>query len=182
MHHASQPTCRRPHSMLDCCWSSPFHLDCSASGTWRYSWSNSRQRGRRPGDHGLAVRFRVPNRSCPDVISTCRVSSDELATTPRGCSVDPNSVIFEGMKPRPPVPTLEQLRRGHPWCWVVCERCLHRRPVAFVPLIIRWGPDASSNLIRRSARCTVCGGKGATLHHPSWAGMDLGWEPFPASS
>jgi len=83
------------------------------------------------------------------------------------------------MKPTPPAPTLEQLRRGHPWCWVVCERCLHRRPVAFVPLIIRWGPDASSNLIRRSARCTECGGKGATLQHPSWAGMDLGWEPFP---
>ena len=68
--------------------------------------------------------------------------------------------MLENMKPAPPAPMLEQLRRGHPWCWVVCERCLHRRPVAFVPLIIRWGPDASSNLIRRSARCTECGGKG----------------------
>jgi hypothetical protein len=46
------------------------------------------------------------------------------------------------MKPAPPAPTLEQLRRGHPWCWVVYQRCLHRRPVAFVPLIIRWGADA----------------------------------------
>ena len=56
---------------------------------------------------------------------------------------------------------------------------MHRRPVAFVPLIIRWGPDASSNVIRRSARCTACGGKGATLQHPGWRGMDLGWESFP---
>jgi hypothetical protein len=86
------------------------------------------------------------------------------------------------MKHAQAAPTLEQLRRGHPWCWVVCERCLHRRPVAFVPLIIRWGPDASSDLLRRrSARCTNCGRKGAVLQHPSWAGMDLGWEPFPTS-
>jgi len=28
---------------------------------------------------------------------------------------------------------------------------------------------------RRLARCTKCGGKGITLQHPSWAGMDLGW-------
>jgi hypothetical protein len=50
--------------------------------------------------------------------------------------------------------------------------------VAFVPLIIRWGPDASSDLLRRSARCSRCSTKGAALQHPSWAGMDLGWEPF----
>jgi hypothetical protein len=43
-------------------------------------------------------------------------------------------------------PTLEQLRRGTPWCWVVCERCLHRRAIAFVPFIIRWGPEASSDM------------------------------------
>ena len=43
------------------------------------------------------------------------------------------------MKYAPAAPTLEQLRRGTPWCWVVCEKCLQRRPIAFVPLIIRWG-------------------------------------------
>jgi hypothetical protein len=101
--------------------------------------------------------------------------------SPRGCSDGANIVIFAGMERAPsPIPTLEQLRRGHPWCWVVCERCLHRTPIAFVPLIIRWGPDASSDVLRRSARCTKCGRKGAVLQHPSWAGMDLGWEPFPA--
>ena len=82
------------------------------------------------------------------------------------------------MKTETPVPTLEELRRTHPWCWVVCERCMHRRPVAFVPLIIRWGADASSDLLHRSARCDKCGAKGAALQHPSWAGMDAGWETF----
>jgi hypothetical protein len=76
-------------------------------------------------------------------------------------------------------PTLAQLGRGWPWTWVVCERCLHRKPIAFTTLITRWGPDASSDLIRRSARCEKCGAKGARLQHPRWIGMDVGWEPFP---
>jgi hypothetical protein len=29
-----------------------------------------------------------------------------------------------------PIPTLEQLRRGTPWCWVVCEHCLYNGSVA----------------------------------------------------
>jgi hypothetical protein len=33
--------------------------------------------------------------------------------------------------------------------WVYCERCLHHAPVAFVPLMIRWGADASSDRLRR---------------------------------
>src|SRR5262249_16146070 len=65
------------------------------------------------------------------------------------------------MRNNPPAPTLEQLRRGHPWTWVVCERCLRRWPVAFAPLIIRWGPQASNDLLRSSARCTKGGTKGA---------------------
>jgi hypothetical protein len=47
--------------------------------------------------------------------------------------------------------------------------------------VIRWGPGASSDLLRRSARCTKCGRKGAVLQHPSWAGMHIGFEPFPVS-
>jgi hypothetical protein len=82
------------------------------------------------------------------------------------------------MKAQPPAPTLEKLRRGTPWCWVVCERCLHRTPVAFVPFIIREVPDASSDMLRRSGRCTKCGRKGAVLQHPGWAGTDVGFEPF----
>ena len=94
--------------------------------------------------------------------------------TPRDCPTGANFVILADMRADTPVPTLEQLRRGHPWCWVVCEHCSHRTPVAFVPLIIRWGPDASSDMLRRSARGNKCGRKGAVLQHPSWAGMDLG--------
>jgi len=78
-----------------------------------------------------------------------------------------------------PAPTPEQLCRGTPWCWAVCERCLHRRPVAFVPLIIRWGLDTASDVLRRSACCMKCGRKGALLQHPSWAGIYVGFEPFP---
>ena len=78
------------------------------------------------------------------------IGGAEFTTTPR-CSIYVNSPILAGMRPAPPALTLEQLPRDSPWRWVVCEYCLHRRPVAFIPLIIRWKPDASSNLLRRSA-------------------------------
>jgi hypothetical protein len=46
------------------------------------------------------------------------------------------------------VPTLAQLQRSAPgkWCWAYCVAygCLHHAPMAIAPLIIRWGPDASS--------------------------------------
>lgn len=79
-------------------------------------------------------------------------------------------------------PTLAELRQNSAWFWLWCERCLHRAPVAFVPLMIRWGADASSDRLRHSARCTKCGHKGATLQHPSFAGKDMGFEPFPIGS
>jgi hypothetical protein len=103
-------------------------------------------------------------------------------TIPRGCSTGAIGAILRGMKRNLPAPTLEELRRDCAWCWVVCERCLHREAVAFVPLIIRWGSHASSDLLRRSARYGKCGARGgASLQHPSWGGMDVGWEPFPAT-
>jgi len=46
--------------------------------------------------------------------------------------------------------------------------------------MIRWGMDASTDVLRQSARCMVCGRKGATLQHPSWHGNGVGFEPFPA--
>jgi hypothetical protein len=52
---------------------------------------------------------------------------------------------------------------------------LGHAPMALAPLIIRWGPDASSD----GARCTVCGHKGATLKHPGWKNGEVEWEPFP---
>jgi hypothetical protein len=45
--------------------------------------------------------------------------------------------------------------------------------------VIRWGADKSSDKLRRSARCTVCGIQGATLQHPSWTGETIGFELWP---
>jgi hypothetical protein len=33
------------------------------------------------------------------------------------------------------------------------------------------GAKASSHMLRRSARCTECGGKGATIQIPGWGGL-----------
>src|SRR5262249_44434461 len=82
-------------------------------------------------------------------------------------------------KPNAPViPTLGQLLRTPYWVWLCCG-CGHGVAVALVPLMIRWGPDASSDMLRRHARCTVCGHLGATLQHPSWHNSSTDREPFP---
>jgi hypothetical protein len=80
------------------------------------------------------------------------------------------------------VPTLAELRGASPWFWVYCKQndCTHKAPMAFVPLMIRWSADASSDRLRRAARCTRCGGKGATLMHPSYVDRIVGFQPFPA--
>jgi len=56
---------------------------------------------------------------------------------------------------------------------------MHPAPTALVPLIIRWGADASTDVLRRSARCTCCGHKGATWMLPRWGASQMGLEPFP---
>src|SRR5262249_750814 len=71
-----------------------------------------------------------------------------------------------------PIATLPHLRRVTPWLWVICERCQHRAPTALAPWLIRWGPDASGEMLRRSARCGQCGGKGAIIQLPGWGGLD----------
>ena len=63
-------------------------------------------------------------------------------------------------QPPGPRPTLAQMHKSHPWLWVWCDRCHHHAPMAVTPLIIRWGPDASSDKLRQCARCTACGGQG----------------------
>jgi hypothetical protein len=60
-----------------------------------------------------------------------------------------------------------------------CDACGHRVAVALVPFVIRWGADASSDMLRQHARCSVCGQRGATLQHPSWADGAVGWQVFP---
>jgi hypothetical protein len=47
--------------------------------------------------------------------------------------------------------------------------------------LLSWGADASSDKLRAGARCTRCGGKGATLQRPGWAGNHIGFYPFPTS-
>jgi len=60
-------------------------------------------------------------------------------------------------------------------------RCQHHAPLACAVPVILWGPDASSDKLRAGARCTNCGGKGATLQRPGWAGNHIGFYPFPIS-
>lgn len=84
------------------------------------------------------------------------------------------------------------------WRWLSCERpvlipplptwpheqwraCGHKAAVAIAPFVIRWGADASSDLLRQCARCTKCGGKGAALTHPSWTNTVTEWQEFPVA-
>jgi len=91
--------------------------------------------------------------------------------------------------PPGPVPTLGELQRGTPkWVWAICNgldasgriACLHRAPLALAPFVIRWGPDASSNVMRERLRCAKCGHRGAVIQHPGWMGAQVGEQPFPA--
>jgi len=59
------------------------------------------------------------------------------------------------------------------------QRRQQKAPMALAPLIIRWG-DTSSDMLRRSARCTKCGHEGATLQPVSWGGMAGGFKEWPA--
>jgi hypothetical protein len=92
----------------------------------------------------------------------------------------------------PPIPTLGDLehsagRYGQPdWLWVGCKGrlptgtpCGRRTAMRLADMISRYGPDASSDIVRRNARCSVCGGKGAVLIAPSWNSAARGWQAFP---
>jgi hypothetical protein len=76
--------------------------------------------------------------------------------------------------------TLGDLHRATPWLWLYCEKCSHSSPFACAVAVIRWGAETSSDKLRRSARCTAFGRKGATIQRPSWGGTDVGFLPFPA--
>jgi hypothetical protein len=78
-------------------------------------------------------------------------------------------------------PTLGELQRTTPWVWLWCERCQHHAPFACAVAVILWGADASSDKLRAGARCSRCGGKGATLQRPGWGGNNIGFYPFPAN-
>lgn len=83
-----------------------------------------------------------------------------------------------------PVPTIGDLlaSRTPNWAWAYCARmsphCGHRSAVALAPFAIRWGLDASSDLIRKSLVCARCGHKGAQIITPSSNGLGE-YDPFP---
>jgi hypothetical protein len=85
----------------------------------------------------------------------------------------------------PSVPTLGELHAGQPrWVWLHCRNaphCYHKRPAALAPFVIRWGADASSDLLRESMVCKVCGHKGVDTYHPSWGDSVVGWQAFPTA-
>jgi hypothetical protein len=84
-------------------------------------------------------------------------------------------------EPAPPVPTLAELRSASPWFWVYCKQndCTHKAPMAFVPLIIRRGPDTSSADYASRPAVPAAAEKGATLLHPSYVDRVVGFQPFP---
>ena len=85
-------------------------------------------------------------------------------------------------RPPPPIPTLGQLHRGEPhWFWACCDGCRRACPLPLAAFVIRWGPDTSSDALRQNLRCKACGHRGASLQHPSWVDMQVGWQPFPKS-
>lgn len=84
---------------------------------------------------------------------------------------------------RPPLRIVLGYKPDATWWWINCGRwgngCNHRAAVAIAPYVIRWGPDAWPEMLRRNGRCSACGHTGVTLTHPSWGGSDVGWAPFP---
>ncbi len=68
--------------------------------------------------------------------------------------------------PQPGPPRrLSDIRAEHLWLYVYCGRpgCPHHAVFFLTPLIVRWGPEASVEQLRRAARCTKCGHRGATV-------------------
>jgi hypothetical protein len=78
-----------------------------------------------------------------------------------------------------PLPTLGELQQTSCWWWLHCERCQHKAAFMCAVAVIRWGANVSSDKLRQCARCTGCGGKGATLTHPTWGGNSVGFMTFP---
>jgi hypothetical protein len=83
----------------------------------------------------------------------------------------------QGSRPRPDARRPAQAQRMDAG---LLRQCLHHAPVAFVPLMIRWGANASSDKLTRGARYSAFGHKGATLQHPGWIDAQVGFAPFPA--
>jgi hypothetical protein len=94
--------------------------------------------------------------------------------------------MVKASRPPGPLPTIGELQRDAPhWCWIYCGNAFCARiyrptAITLAPYVIRWGAEASSNMLRRCARCTVCGHKGATLSHQGDDPEHDNYAAFPA--
>jgi hypothetical protein len=70
-------------------------------------------------------------------------------------------VVKRPTLPPPSVTTMGPIRRFDAVAVNLVSARGHLRPIALAPFMIRWGPDVSSDVLRRSARCTQCGQKSA---------------------
>jgi len=87
---------------------------------------------------------------------------------------------YRRRSPAPPVPTLHALNRDAPhWLWLHCPACKRNVATPLAPFVIRWGLDASSDVLRHNARCIVCGRRGALLTAVSHSCAELFYDPFP---
>lgn len=84
-----------------------------------------------------------------------------------------------------PVPTIGAFLSGEAkWFWAYCERigCGHAAPIALAPFAIRWGLEASTDLIRARLRCSRCGRKGGVaIKRPSWNARGFAVWPGPCA-
>lgn len=88
--------------------------------------------------------------------------------------------------PPGPVPTIGDLiRHKHGnWVCVYCrnDACSYSAPAALVPLAIRFGMNASSDMLRERVTCLACVRRGAPIMLTRWnvqSGANLRWAIFP---
>ncbi len=83
-------------------------------------------------------------------------------------------------RPPPPIPTLGELNSAPPhWVWWYCDACGRSVAVPLAPFLIRWGPDASSDALRKNPRCTKCSHRGGTIRLPSHSSSQMAHSLFP---
>ena len=71
------------------------------------------------------------------------------------------------------VPTIGELASEQPrWVWLYCtsKKCGYYVAAPLVPFIILWGPEASSNRLRRLP-CSKCGNRQTHMVMPSSKGL-----------
>jgi len=81
--------------------------------------------------------------------------------------------------PPPPIPTLGQCTAASRIGFGCIATAATLVSAAARTFRYPMGPDASSDALRKNLRCKNCGHRGASLQHPSWIDVQIGWQPFP---